>query len=469
MLKQQAKLINRVAVLTDLLGILAAFVMAFHLRSRLGDLNNIRFYVWVLLVAIPVWYFLLARYGLYASLRTKSVKEVLVSLLKIHVIGGVVTSSAIYLIEPQGFSRGLFSYFILFSFAFLAFEKFAIKLVLFHLRRKGYNFRNLVIVGTTEKAREFIRVVDDHANWGMRIVGLLQLPEEGRLEYVDRHPVIGKLSDLVDVCKSMTVDEVVFCLPKEALPAVEEHLRDMEEMGVTVRMVLDFYNAPLSRRELTLFHDEIPILTVYSTAFDADQLFLKRCLDIAGALVGLAITGVLMPFIVLAIRLDSPGPIFFGQRRVGERGRTFICWKFRSMYVDAEARKKELMARNEMSGAIFKIKDDPRITGVGRFLRDTSLDELPQFWNVLRGEMSLVGTRPPTPDEVACYENWHRKRICIKPGITGLWQVSGRNRISDFDDVVRLDLEYIERWSLWLDIRILFRTVWVVIARRGSC
>jgi len=139
------------------------------------------------------------------------------------------------------------------------------------------------------------------------------------------------------------------------------------------------------------------------------------------------------------------------------------------MYVDAEMKKQELMHLNEMNGAIFKIKNDPRITRIGAFLRKTSLDELPQFWNVLKGEMSLVGTRPPTPDEVINYENWHRKRICIKPGITGMWQVCGRNQISDFDEVARLDIEYIETWSLWLDIKILFKTIQAVLARNGSC
>jgi exopolysaccharide biosynthesis polyprenyl glycosylphosphotransferase len=210
------------------------------------------------------------------------------------------------------------------------------------------------------------------------------------------------------------------------------------------------------------------MLTFYGKAFDADQLFLKRGLDIIGSLVGLFITCLLFPFLALAIKLESKGPLFFGQNRVGENGRLFKCLKFRSMFVDAEARKKDLMARNEMQGAMFKMKDDPRVTRVGKFIRKTSIDELPQFFNVLRGEMSLVGTRPPTPDEVATYENWHRKRICIKPGITGLWQVSGRNQIEDFDEVARLDIRYIEEWSLWLDIKLLALTLWVVIARRGA-
>jgi len=233
-------------------------------------------------------------------------------------------------------------------------------------------------------------------------------------------------------------------------------------MGVTTRMALDFYDLQRSKCELALFHGEVPMLTFHSRAFDANYIFLKRCLDIFGAAAGLCITGLLFPFIAFAIKIDSPGPLLFGQKRVRERGRAFTCWKFRSMYVDAED-------LNEMNGAIFKIENDPRITRVGGFLRKTSLDELPQFWNVLIGEMSLVGTRPPTPSEVAEYENWHRKRICIKPGITGLWQVSGRNQIKDFDEVARLDIEYIEKWSIWLDIRILMKTIWIVFARNGSC
>jgi exopolysaccharide biosynthesis polyprenyl glycosylphosphotransferase len=210
------------------------------------------------------------------------------------------------------------------------------------------------------------------------------------------------------------------------------------------------------------------MFTYYGKPFGVGQLFLKRCIDVAGALAGLGLTAFLFPFIALAIRLDSPGPLFFRQVRVGESGRLFTCWKFRSMYRDAERQKKELIPLNEMNGAIFKMRNDPRVTRVGKVLRRMSLDELPQFWNVLRGEMSLVGTRPPTPEEVAGYEHKHRKRICIKPGITGLWQVSGRNDIRDFDEVVRLDIEYIDRWSLWLDVKILTKTFRVLLARNGA-
>ncbi|MBE0500647.1 MAG: sugar transferase, partial [Desulfuromonadales bacterium] len=255
---------------------------------------------------------------------------------------------------------------------------------------------------------------------------------------------------------------------KEQVEDAEKHLQDLEELGITVRMVLDFYELRNSKRELSLFHGELPILTFHTKSLDAQQLTLKRFMDITGSLVGLGITAVFFPLIVLAIKLDAPGPLFFGQERVGESGRIFKCWKFRSMYLDAEERKKDLMAQNEMKGAIFKIKDDPRITKVGKFLRKTSLDELPQFFNVLKGEMSLVGTRPPTLGEVAEYENWHHRRISIKPGITGMWQVSGRNKIDDFDEIVHLDLKYINDWNIWLDVKILLQTIKVVFAREGS-
>lgn len=468
MLKQQAALFNRISMLADLVFLVCAFALAYQVRRLGGDLNPIRFYLWVLAVVIPVWHFLLAYFGLYLSIRTRSLPQVLASLAKVHAIGGVVASSVIYFVEPQGFSRSLFGIFLVLSFILLALEKTALKMVLAYVRRQGSNTRNILVIGTNDKARNFIGIVKAHAGWGLRISGVLQLADEPFLEEVAGYPVLGRLDGLVECSKEMTIDEVVFCVPKEFLPDAEEHLREMEEMGITVRVVLDFYTAQRSRRELSFFHDEIPILTFYSKAFDAGQLFLKRCLDIVGSIIGLSISALLFPLIAFAIKMESKGPLFFSQERVGENGRTFRCWKFRSMYVDAEARKGELLHRNEMQGAIFKIKDDPRVTKVGKFIRKTSLDELPQFWNVLCGEMSLVGTRPPTPDEVECYENWHRKRICIKPGITGLWQVSGRNEIQDFDHVVRLDLEYIDRWTLWLDIKILFKTFWVVFVRSGA-
>ena len=195
----------------------------------------------------------------------------------------------------------------------------------------------------------------------------------------------------------------------------------------------------------------------------------KRLMDICGALIGLLITGIAFVFVAPAIYVKSPGPIFFSQVRVGKNGRFFKIYKFRSMYLDAEERKKELMEQNKMSGLMFKMDDDPRIIkGIGHFIRNTSIDELPQFWNILKGDMSLVGTRPPTKEEYAQYSQHHKIRLSFRPGLTGMWQVSGRSDITDFEEVVRLDEKYIEEWSILLDIRILFRTVVVVLTRKGS-
>ena len=211
-----------------------------------------------------------------------------------------------------------------------------------------------------------------------------------------------------------------------------------------------------------------PVITYTRFRSSYKRLLIKRVMDIVGGLIGLLITAVFFPFVAIAIKLDSPGPVLFSQIRIGRNGRRFKIYKFRSMYIDAEERKKELQSRNEVKGLMFKMENDPRITKVGKFIRKTSIDELPQFYNVVKGDMSLVGTRPPTEDEFEKYNQYYRRRISMTPGLTGMWQVSGRSEIENFDDVVKYDLQYIDNWSLWLDIKILFKTVVVVIAGRGS-
>ncbi len=468
MLKQQAQLFNKIATAVDTAAVAAAFVISYTVIQALtGRLGEFLDYAWILVVAIPAWIFLLTHFGIYESMRTKPFRTIFVDLIKVHVLGAIIVASSVYLVHAIAFSRLLLGCFVLFSLLLIVITKGGIKLLLRHFRSRGYNSRNLLIVGSGKQVHRLVELVRLHAGWGLVITGFVGLPGEPVLENIPASSHLGTLEELVEICKRNLVDEVIFSLPCESLSMVDEYLVSLQDMGIVVRMTVDMYDAPTSRKELSMFHD-IPMLTYYSKEFDAGQLFLKRCLDVFGALVGLVISALYFPFIALAIKLESRGPLFFGQRRVGENGRIFTCWKYRSMFIDAEERKNGLMAQNEMQGAMFKIKDDPRVTRVGRFIRKTSLDELPQFWNVLVGEMSLVGTRPPTPDEVSTYENWHRKRICIKPGMTGLWQVSGRNQIRDFDEVVKLDIQYIDNWSLWLDIKLLFKTVWVVLARSGA-
>ena len=466
MLKQQARLLTRIAIAVDAVMIMVAFIAAYLIMENYTHLAGWGQYDWILLLMVPGLLLLMWYFNLYATLRTRRITDIFFDLVKVHIIGTIILSSSIFLIDPRGFSRLLFGASILLSLVLILSAKVIIKLILFKLRRHGFNVRYLLLAGCNETSAELIKTIREHSEWGLVISGVTEDQQYEEDTYCGI-PIVGRTEDLLAFCRDNPVDEVIWCL-EHGTEEQEDIFYHALKSGITFRSVLDYSSRPTTRTDLSLFHGQFQILTFYSKEFNSGQLFAKRCLDIAGAIVGLAITAVLYPFIALAIRLDSPGPIVFGQMRLGENGRMFRCWKFRSMYIDAEERKKELMARNEMNGAMFKIADDPRVTKVGRVIRKTSLDELLQFWNVLMGDMSLVGTRPPTPDEVKNYKHWHRKRICIKPGITGLWQVSGRNQIKDFDEVADLDINYIDKWSLWMDFRILFKTVWVVFARSGA-
>lgn len=454
MLKQQARLLTRFSIALDQLIILICFLLAFHLRRPFLINTEINDYFWFLMLVLPIWFGALYSSLVYESLRTRTIWSLLVSLLKACLIAVSLSAALVFFFDPHTFSRLLFVWFSGFASAGILLGKLLVRGVLVVLRRRGMNTRSILLVGDGSKADEMGCLIRQHASWGLVLVGEMRQVDD--------------LESVVKFCKEKAVDEVVFCMPAASMNCIERYVGRLDRLGVTSRMVLDLVDFPAHRQELTLFHDSLPMLTFYAKAFNAPQLMAKRCLDLIGALIGVLLLLIILPFVALAIKLESPGPVFFGQIRLGEHGRPFNCLKFRSMYHDAEQRKQGLMARNEMNGQMFKIKNDPRITSVGRFIRKTSIDEFPQFWNVLKGEMSLVGTRPPTPDEVANYEDWHRKRISIRPGITGLWQVSGRSQIQDFDEVARLDIRYVENWSIWLDIKILFQTIWVVTLGRGA-
>jgi exopolysaccharide biosynthesis polyprenyl glycosylphosphotransferase len=238
-------------------------------------------------------------------------------------------------------------------------------------------------------------------------------------------------------------------------------------MGIVCHNCVDRLELDIPCSNVGKFAD-FPIVTYSLNTIDYRRRLIKRMIDIAGSIIGLAFTTILTPFVAIAIKLETRGPVFFTQVRIGKNGRRFKMYKFRSMYTDAEERKRELIKDNEVTGLMFKMGNDPRITKVGRFLRKTSIDEMPQFFNVLKGDMSLVGTRPPTVDEFEQYNVYYRRRLSITPGLTGMWQVSGRSDITDFDEVVKLDLEYIDNWSLKEDLKIMIRTIGVVLFGRGS-
>jgi exopolysaccharide biosynthesis polyprenyl glycosylphosphotransferase len=279
--------------------------------------------------------------------------------------------------------------------------------------------------------------------------------------------MVTEEKSLEEYLKRQAIDEVLLSLPYSRKEYISQLLKTLQSMGIVVHVSANSLGLSEEAKQVGEL-GEYRVLTYGTRIFTPAELFIKRGMDIIGALVGIVLTGIISVFTVPAICLESPGGVIFSQTRVGKNGRKFSIYKFRSMYSDAEARKKELMEKNEMKGLMFKIKDDPRVTRVGKFIRKTSIDELPQFFNVLMGDMSLVGTRPPTVDEFDQYEEHHKRRLSLKPGITGMWQVSGRSDIQDFEDVVRMDLEYIDNWSVWLDVKILFQTVWVVLFRKGA-
>lgn len=328
--------------------------------------------------------------------------------------------------------------------------------------------RSILIITTDAEAANVVKALrgDSYGTYHLAGVALFDKNKTGSM--IQRVPVVAGADDVTAYIHKNWVDEVFFALP-EHVDIPKKIMKDCNRMGVVTHVQLAALNE-LGKNQVV---EEIAGYMVLSSSINivsSWQLLVKRLMDIAGGLVGCIFTGIIYIFIAPIMKVKSPGPVFFSQVRMGKNGKPFKIYKFRSMYMDAEERKKELMEKNNIKdGLMFKMDDDPRIIkGIGHFIRKTSLDEFPQFWNILKGDMSLVGTRPPTMDEWDKYELHHRRRLAIKPGLTGMWQVSGRSEITDFEEVVELDTKYIEQWSIGLDIKILFKTVTVVFTGSGA-
>jgi exopolysaccharide biosynthesis polyprenyl glycosylphosphotransferase len=334
------------------------------------------------------------------------------------------------------------------------------------LRRQHVDGHRVLIVGCGEQAMAFASSLKKDSPWNNRLVGHVRVPGEVVLHGAD--PIVGELSQLAELLDSEPVDEVVFAVPGYDADRFADALHACDERGVDVLLTMPSVLPPSGKVEVaTVTGFDLPMLGMTRVPTSQGRLLIKRVMDIVGSFVGLVLAAPVLIATVIAIKVTSPGPVFFTQVRAGRHGRKFTMYKFRSMVVDAEALRAKLEHLNEMNGPVFKIKHDPRITAVGRFIRATSIDELPQLFNVLLGDMSLVGPRPPLPSEVCQYEAWQRRRLSVKPGLTGLWQVSGRNQV-DFEQWMALDLQYIDNWSLWLDVVILLRTVPAVVRGSGA-
>ena len=315
-----------------------------------------------------------------------------------------------------------------------------------------------------DSARALVRGIQESRNWGLRLLGWVPLADPSHAS-IDA-PRLGTFEELETILDERPVDEVVFALRREELPLIDSAVAICEQMGIRARLSVQLVPQGVGKLRVEEFHG-VPLLDLSSFPDNEIRLTLRRVGDVALASLFLLLSAPLLLLSALLIKLEDGGPVLFRQVRCGLNGRKFSLLKLRTMVPDAAGQKEALLSANEMSGPVFKIRRDPRVTRVGAHLRRFSLDELPQLWNVLAGEMALVGPRPPVPEEVVRYERWQRRRLSMKPGMTGLWQVSGRSEI-DFEEWMALDLRYIDNWSFWLDLKILLKTFPAVIGGRGA-
>ncbi len=463
--------IARVYVLlaVDLLSIIIAYILAVILRFGVVDLEIRKVMHYMICLCFMLF---CTVFGLFMDWnRDFSKRGYLVELsmvIRNNVIMFVAVGCFLFLIkQAEFFSRLLFGYFAIFNVLLT----YILHVIVKKLMRKYLHSENgrvrVMLVLEKEGLAETVEEIQRNLQINYEISAIAVLDMVDMEKECNGIPIIANRSNMMEEARQLPLDEVFIKAEKESTASLREMIRDFETMGVLCHYSIDIIEWHDKESSIGKFGSHT-VVTYSLYSVDYGRRLIKRLIDVMGGIVGLLITAFFTPFVAIAIKLDSKGPVFFSQIRIGKNGRRFKIYKFRSMYVDAEARKKDLIDKNEMKGLMFKMEDDPRITKVGKFIRKTSIDELPQFYNILKGDMSLVGTRPPTEDEFKQYSLYYRRRLCMTPGLTGMWQVSGRSDIEDFEEVVRLDLEYIDNWSLGLDIKILFKTVWVIFTGRGS-
>ena len=418
----------------------------------------------LLFILIPLWIILLEQANLGRVGRIKMYSITFVEYLTVIIIGNILLYASVEILDLDSISRLVLGVFAIVNFIVLYSFKFILSSTMKYIRRKGMNTRQILIIADADSYYFIDRLIDTK-DWGYRIWAIMSDDDFIIKKYGNEFKVIPceqKLSKIID---ESTISEVFYCKSSLDQNEIQKFIYSCAEVGVVFRMQSMLLNYVNMQSSLS-FLNQMPFLTFRNTPDNYLALKFKIILDFIFSLLILILLSPILLIISILIKLDG-GPVFFLQKRTGLHGREFYCYKFRTMVVNAEELQKTLLDKNEQEGPVFKIKKDPRVTRIGRFLRKTSLDELPQFLNVLRGEMSVVGPRPPIPSEVKQYERWQHRRLSMKPGITCIWQVSGRNNIP-FDQWMKMDMQYIDTWSLKLDLIILLKTIKVVFTGEGQ-
>lgn len=463
-----------VTLILDAALINAAFRIAYWLRYDLqlfrsvDPANNVPYSAYLPLVILQTIVLLLAmrREGAYDVRRTRPLFDELYGVLNATTTAIMLVIVFVFFYRSLFYSRIMFVYAGILIVLLVGAARLVRRMILARLRQAGQGIDRLLVIGAGEVGRAVMRNIIAQPELGYQIVGFLD--DDPTKSNTDIGPIkaLGPVENLSEVIKTYDINQVIITLPWQYHRKTVRLVLEAEEAGVRARVVPDLFQLSLGGVDVETING-IPLISIKQTALTGWNLAIKRALDLSLSIIIMLLTAPLWALIAIAIKLDSPGPVFFTQERAGKYGKPFKVYKFRSMYVGAEAEQQKLAAQNEASGPLFKIRDDPRRTRVGRFIRRTSLDELPQFINVIRGEMSIVGPRPALFSEVAQYQDWQRKRLEIQPGITGLWQVSGRSDLT-FDEMVMLDIYYGENWSLGADIRIMLRTIPQVLFGDGA-
>lgn len=484
MVKEKESFQKNLILICDALIVLLAFIASYFVSDVVRDalrLGKMAYAVepswngmisfsrknltWVALI-LPIWLGLLIKFGMYNDFRTRSYRKTVVIIMKVGILSFFALSSIIFIQKYQLTSRFYIGSFTIISMILLLIGKRILSIILALIHKRGYSQINLLIVGTGRRAREFIRAIKENNNWGLHIIGLID-DEYGMFgKKIEGYRVLGRLQDIPAIIRWKIIDRVIFVVPRLWLNRLDGVILACEREGIATSISMDLYDLRIATIRQTDFNG-FPLLEFETFSAKEWQLFIKRAFDVVVSIAAIILASPIFLITALIIKITSPGPTFFTQTRSGVKGRKFTLFKFRSMHVNAEMKKRELEKANEMDGPVFKILRDPRITKFGRFIRKFSIDELPQLLNVLKGDMSIVGPRPPLPIEVELYQLWQRRRLSLKPGLTCIWQVSGRNKIS-FNKWMEMDLKYIDEWSLWLDFKIFLKTFFVVIFGYGA-